>query len=120
MENSENRPIIAIVISTPTKYLFIHALNSDKEIIGRLPGIEYDTNIAGASLYLFKTRFDQVLYYEWNGSVVSLDWKIGFLKYFDDGIYYLKVSALKMFGDISNKEDWESWISPPIKIQRKI
>ncbi|CAG8591930.1 10470_t:CDS:10 [Funneliformis mosseae] len=39
MDNSENKPIISIIISTPTKLLLIHALNSDKQVIGLLPGI---------------------------------------------------------------------------------
>ncbi|CAG8635882.1 13819_t:CDS:10 [Funneliformis caledonium] len=39
MNNSENKPIISIIISTPTKLLLIHALNSDKQIIGLLPGV---------------------------------------------------------------------------------
>lgn len=118
MENSKNRPIITMVISTPTKLLLIHALNSDKKIIGRIPRI--NLHLVGVTRYLAKTRFKQILYYEWNGNIVDLKNKNnGFKSYFDVGIYYLKVSALKMFGNILNESDWESWISPPIKIQRK-
>ncbi|CAI2174511.1 512_t:CDS:10 [Funneliformis geosporum] len=66
MENSENKPIISIVISTPTKLLLIHALNSDKQIIGLLPGINYDVNLLGTNHYLIKTKTNQRLSYEWD------------------------------------------------------
>ncbi|PKC06327.1 subtilisin-like protein [Rhizophagus irregularis] len=118
MENSKNRPIITMVISTPTKLLLIYALNFDKKIIGRIPRV--NLHLVGITRYLTKTRFNQILYYEWNGNIVDLEnKKNGFKSYFDVGIYYLKISALKMFGNILNESDWESWISPPIKIQRK-
>jgi hypothetical protein len=51
--------------------LLINALNSDKKIIGRKSGVNNGLNLVCAAQYLVKTKFNQILYYEWNGNIIG-------------------------------------------------
>ncbi|RUS32366.1 peptidase S8/S53 domain-containing protein [Jimgerdemannia flammicorona] len=35
-----------------------------------------------------------------------------------NGVYYISVSALKVFGDAKKPKDWVKWLSPPLVIKR--
>ncbi|CAI2166465.1 1523_t:CDS:2, partial [Funneliformis geosporum] len=102
-------PTLKLNLATPTPNIITEILDVNKKLLGWVKdftGIKFRKNPVILAVY-------------WDGIIYSnLDNKAEPGTPAPDGNYFFKIKALKMYGDINNENDYESWISPKFRINR--
>ena len=99
-------PIIVPNLATPTQTTFTEILDYNRKYLGVIK-MFYDFP-AQKSHRLLIFWIDGLIYHPNNKSSIIAP----------DGEYFLKLRALKLFGDVNNENDYEVWVSPKFKIKR--
>ncbi|KAI9302091.1 peptidase S8/S53 domain-containing protein [Cunninghamella echinulata] len=114
--NNKNEQVISVVyliyrLLTGTAKLTIEIVNtSTNKVVGyAAPPF---SNLPRNSLTVDKAAYSQM----WDGTYLT---NVDTLKTkpLPKGIYVLQVKALRQFGDLNNDKDYETWISPRIKVE---
>jgi hypothetical protein len=95
-------PIIISNFATPTHVTIIEALDYKHKFLGL---IKSDPS------FIAKNKRSIM---EWNGFIYNGSRG----EIVPNGEYFIRIRALKLFGDINNENDYEVWVSPKFKIER--
>ncbi|RUS34525.1 peptidase S8/S53 domain-containing protein [Jimgerdemannia flammicorona] len=109
--NGNDYPTVMVRLLTGTTYIELDIVNSaNKTVLGSFANGVY----VPRNTILNTQGFFQNFSYSWTGYVTP----IGSAKLISvpDGVYHIRVSALKMFGDIKKPKDWVRWLSPRLVI----
>ena len=97
-------PVIQLNLATQIHAIFIEILDGNHKLLGL---VKDDSRI-----YFSKIEMQ----IEWNGVIYNPNVK----QYISapNGEYFIRVKALKLFGNINNENDYEVWVSPKFRINR--
>ncbi|CAG8693704.1 9230_t:CDS:2, partial [Funneliformis mosseae] len=105
-DGTHDYPFVLLNLATPTSYLITEILDANNKFLG---WVKYFTGI--------KYRKKPIVFIvHWDG--LNLDNMTGPGTPAPDGDYFIRIKALKMFGDINNEKEYETWVSPKFKIKR--
>jgi hypothetical protein len=106
------RPDVPIIIpnfATPTYAIFTEVLDYNHKFIGVVK-LYYDFPLTKYKGFIIA----------WNGLIDNPNDKNDQGTAVPDGVYFIRIRALKLFGDINNENDYEVWVSPKFKIKRML
>ena len=97
-------PVIQFSLATHTHVIFIEVLDGNHKLLGLVKDDSF-THFSRVEVPLI-----------WNGVIYNPNSK----QYISapNGEYFIRVRALKLFGDINNENDYEVWVSPKFRINR--
>ncbi|KAI8881080.1 subtilisin-like protein [Backusella circina FSU 941] len=120
---TEGNPYILVRLLTGTPLLHIQVLDKHGErVLGDVPPDDTRTWMLRNTLSVTENT---VAYYSWPwaGDYVPTDTALTGdhvePKPIKDGEYRLKLRALRVFGDRSNLDDWDEWVSPRLRVENK-
>lgn len=117
-DSTEAYPVILARLLTGTPLLELQVLDQHQKVLGVVP---YDLASETTREWLPRnTRsttssskiFDN---WSWTGVYMTED---GTEDWVEPGLYYLRVRALRVFGDRANDDDWDTWTSPKLNMAR--
>ena len=98
-------PVIQLNLATQIHAIFIEVLDGNHKLLGLVKDDSF-------------THFSKVeeVPIIWNGVIYNPNNK----QYISapNGEYFIRVKALKLFGNINNENDYEVWVSPKFRINR--
>ena len=97
-------PVIQLNLATQIHAIFIEVLDGNHKLLGLVK----DDDL----IYFSKLQVPLI----WNGVIYNPNVR----QYISapSGEYFIRVKALKLFGDINNENDYEVWVSPKFRINR--
>ncbi|CAG8587283.1 7511_t:CDS:2 [Funneliformis mosseae] len=107
--NLYDYPFLNLNLATPTQNIITEILDVNRNPLGwvkEFTGIKY-------------RKVPVIVFVYWDGLIYNNLGDVtepGTLA--PDGIYLFRIKALKMYGDINNEKDYESWVSPKFRIKR--
>ncbi|UZO12370.1 uncharacterized protein OCT59_003908 [Rhizophagus irregularis] len=105
--NKLDIPSINLRLATPTHGIFIEILDYNYKFLGVVK-----------IYYGFPAPRVTDLTVDWDGLIYNPNDKNDPGVIAPDGEYFLKIKALKLFGDINNENDYEVWLSPKFIVKR--
>ncbi|CAG8531971.1 4390_t:CDS:2 [Funneliformis mosseae] len=105
-----DKPIVHLGLATPTDMIVTEILDANQEFLGFVKdytGIKIMKNPVETSNNLVS----------WNGIIYNIN-DTGTLA--PNGEYFIRIKALKLFGDKNNEKDYEYWISPKFRVEKPI
>ncbi|CAG8695765.1 470_t:CDS:10, partial [Funneliformis caledonium] len=97
-------PSIHLNFTTPTQAVFTEILDVNHHLLGSMNDKKY---------FPFQKDILEIpKIISWDGFILS--------EPVSNGKYFIRVRALKMFGDINNEKDYEVWDSPKFRIERHL
>ncbi|CAG8435480.1 9995_t:CDS:2 [Funneliformis mosseae] len=98
-------PSVVLNLATPTQMIITEILDDKQSLLGWVKNF---TGIESKKLQIERVSWDGLIYNKEEFGIPA-----------PNGNYFLRIKALKMFGDINNKKDYESWVSIKFAIKRK-
>ncbi|CAG8502369.1 5823_t:CDS:2 [Funneliformis mosseae] len=98
-------PSIHLNFTTPTQAVFTEILDVNHHLLGSMENDKKYFPFPKDILEIPKII-------SWDGFILS--------EPVSNGKYFIRVRALKMFGDINNEKDYEVWVSPKFRIERHL
>ncbi|CAG8524673.1 4767_t:CDS:2, partial [Funneliformis caledonium] len=108
-DGTHDYPFVLLNLATPTSNLITEILDANNKFLG---WVKYFTGIKYRKKpIVFIVHWDGLIHY-------NLDNMTEPGTPAPDGDYFIRIKALKMFGDINNEKEYETWVSPKFKIKR--
>ncbi|RIA83586.1 peptidase S8/S53 domain-containing protein [Glomus cerebriforme] len=98
--------IVDLRLATPTNAIFTEVLNYNYKVLGVIK-----------TFYNFPAQKLTSLKIEWDGLIYNPNDKNDKGIIAPNGEYFLRIKALKLFGDVNNENDYEVWISPKFRVK---
>ncbi|GBB92394.1 hypothetical protein RclHR1_00200027 [Rhizophagus clarus] len=102
-------PSISLKLATPTHGIFSEILDYNYKFLGVIK-----------TYYYFPATRDTDLTVDWDGLIYNPNDKNDQGIIAPNGEYFIKIKALKLFGDINNENDYEVWLSPKFMVERSV
>lgn len=116
---AKTKPAIVLRLLTGSANMEIKVYDANQKYIGAMSGGPWIYNQRNT---LTETDYNSTI--TWNGKIIPMDDEKALIDYdepdkavqIEDGTYYIRIKALKHFGDPRNDIDWEEWKSGPIMV----
>ncbi|CAI2176444.1 4133_t:CDS:2 [Funneliformis geosporum] len=105
-----DKPTVFLNLATPTEMIFTEILDANQTFLGWVKdftGIKVVKNPTEKSNNL--VTWDGIIYNQNDTGTLA-----------PNGEYFIRIKALKLFGDNKNEKDYEYWISPKFRVERPI
>jgi hypothetical protein len=116
---AKTRPAIVLRLLTGSASMEVRVYDANQKFIGAMSGGPWIYNQRNT---LTETDFTSSI--SWSGKIIPMDNEKASIDYdepdkavqVEDGTYFIRMRALKHFGNPKNDIDWEEWQSGPIVV----